>query len=297
MQLSRSTTLPMPRFPQQDMGNSNYTIFIPRATFTRRTNVELVTRALLELDIPAYVTERYDIAVDGHKVSGSAYKLTNVRAYHHGTMLIDTKVELLKGALGSGKTGKVRGTERTGAASWTKWSRRASNPYAPKWPTYATTPTQSITSCFARPWQRSSTKSITRGRGSRCVFFRGVDRPFGFVPTSSTYLTSPAILSSSPTSNRQPIVIDDDNVHALPPRVTQVRDELHTWDWIYGQTPEFENEVEREFAWGRVTAHIKARHGHVIEALLTTLAPEQKTLVTAMSVALEGLNVFVSSSK
>lgn len=91
----------------QDMGNSNYTVFIPRVSFSRKSNAELVTRALLELDIPAYVTERHDIAVDGYKVSGSAYKIISKRAYHHGTMLIDTDVGMLKGALSVVGTGKV----------------------------------------------------------------------------------------------------------------------------------------------------------------------------------------------
>lgn len=81
------------------MGNSIYTIFMPRDAFSRRANAELVSRALQELDVPAYVNERHDIAVDGFKVSGSAYKIINKRAYHHGTMLIDADTELLKGCL------------------------------------------------------------------------------------------------------------------------------------------------------------------------------------------------------
>lgn len=34
-------------------------------------------------------------------VSGSAFKLVNKRAYHHGTMLIDAKLGDLRGVLGS----------------------------------------------------------------------------------------------------------------------------------------------------------------------------------------------------
>lgn len=90
------------------MGNSIYTIFMPREAFSRRVNAELVSRALKELDIPAYVNDRHDIAVDGFKVSGSAYKIINKRAYHHGTMLIDADTATLKGCLSKkGKTGIV----------------------------------------------------------------------------------------------------------------------------------------------------------------------------------------------
>lgn len=86
------------------MGNSIYTIFMPRESFSRKVNADLVSRALLQLDIPAYVNERHDIAVDGFKVSGSAYKIINKRAYHHGTMLIDADIDRLKGCLS--KTGQ-----------------------------------------------------------------------------------------------------------------------------------------------------------------------------------------------
>jgi len=51
------------------MGNTNYSIMMPREVFDRRTNVELICRALHELDIPASVNERHDIVVDGKKIS------------------------------------------------------------------------------------------------------------------------------------------------------------------------------------------------------------------------------------
>ncbi|KAI9202523.1 Lipoyltransferase and lipoate-protein ligase [Polychytrium aggregatum] len=78
-----------------DLGNSNYSIIMPREVFDRKTNAELVASALQSLDIPASVNERHDIVVDGKKVSGSAYKIVRDRAYHHGTMLIDSDLSSL----------------------------------------------------------------------------------------------------------------------------------------------------------------------------------------------------------
>lgn len=72
---------------------------MPREAFSRKANAELVARSLNELDIPAMVNERHDIVVDQQKVSGSAYKITSSRAYHHGTMLIDADTETLKNCL------------------------------------------------------------------------------------------------------------------------------------------------------------------------------------------------------
>jgi len=84
-----------------DLGNLNYCVLVPRESFDRRVNAELVTRALNDLDVPAYVNERHDICVEDFKISGSAFKLTNRRAYHHGTLLIDAKLEALRGVLGN----------------------------------------------------------------------------------------------------------------------------------------------------------------------------------------------------
>ncbi|KAI9591567.1 hypothetical protein BDF19DRAFT_454501 [Syncephalis fuscata] len=81
-----------------DMGNTNYCVMMPRKVFKRQTHVEMVTRALNQLDIPAVVNERYDIAV--HR----PFKLISDRAYHHGTMLIDTDLDGLGHFLRSNKT-------------------------------------------------------------------------------------------------------------------------------------------------------------------------------------------------
>ncbi|KAJ2000555.1 hypothetical protein GGI04_004101 [Coemansia thaxteri] len=84
-----------------DLGNSNYTVVMPRDAFTRDACAAMVARALQGEGIPASVTARHDVAVDGLKVSGSAFKLTKQRAFHHGTMLIDADLARLHGCLRS----------------------------------------------------------------------------------------------------------------------------------------------------------------------------------------------------
>ena len=77
-------------------------------------------RAVRSLGIDAEVNDRNDICVSGYKISilnnelsiriflltgvfphisGSAYKIVNSRAYHHGTMLISTDLSSLEGLL------------------------------------------------------------------------------------------------------------------------------------------------------------------------------------------------------
>jgi lipoate-protein ligase A len=101
-----------------DEGNLNWSITCPRNDFTRDKHAEMVVRALRKLGVDrARVNERHDIVLDqGHeqrasdpqdthrtaytvddgtpprplKVSGSAYKLTRLRALHHATTLLSS---------------------------------------------------------------------------------------------------------------------------------------------------------------------------------------------------------------
>ena len=81
-------------------------------------------RAVRSLGIDARVNERNDICVGQEKitlltcpldgtekadlilhVSGSAYKIVNKRAYHHGTMLISSRLDTLGDLLRTDKVG------------------------------------------------------------------------------------------------------------------------------------------------------------------------------------------------
>lgn len=101
-----------------------------------------------------------------------------------------------------------------------------------------------------------------------------------------------------------------DKNSVLPKKVTETRNELTTWDWIYGQTPEFTNSVETDFEWGHVVrsykdnldhfgllnidcmqkAHFLVRHGKIKSASITTDSQSMygPTISAAISVALEG---------
>lgn len=79
----------------QDLGNTNFSIHVPRTTFDRGATAQVILRAVRALGVDADVNERNDICVGGEKASGSAYKIVSGRAYHHGTMLITTRLEML----------------------------------------------------------------------------------------------------------------------------------------------------------------------------------------------------------
>lgn len=224
-----------------DMGNSIYTIFMPREAFSRKANAELVARSLNELDIPAMVNERHDIVVDQQKVSGSAYKITSSRAYHHGTMLIDADTETLKNCL-SKKRMPIKGIVSKGVAS------------------------------VPSPVTNLREYSFTVDHQQFC-----------------DSVLSEFVKAYNDGQTVKPIVFDKDSV--LPDKVNETRDELKTWDWIYGQTPEFSNSAEKDFTWGHVKSNLTVRQGKITKAEITTdsTADYESTIAAAISVALEGL--------
>lgn len=85
-----------------DFGNSNYSFVMPRDQFCRRWAANTVCNALnkhsnnpLDKSFSLTVNERSDIFWGDCKVSGSAYKLGRLFAYHHGTLLRQTDLNQL----------------------------------------------------------------------------------------------------------------------------------------------------------------------------------------------------------
>lgn len=84
-----------------DTGNVNYSFMTTKEKFDRHTFAELVTRSVNSIapdDKAIKVTERGDIVTkEGNlKVSGSAYKLSKGKSYHHGTMLLNLRLDILR---------------------------------------------------------------------------------------------------------------------------------------------------------------------------------------------------------
>jgi lipoate---protein ligase len=78
-----------------DPGNLNFSYMTPRNEFSRTAASVRAAAALEDLGIEAEVTERGDILVDGRKVSGSAYRITGDKAYHHATLLVNADTAAL----------------------------------------------------------------------------------------------------------------------------------------------------------------------------------------------------------
>ena len=76
---------------------------MPRAVFSRSTYTDMVIDALRPvvetLDLKLHRSPRNDIWIKDAKVSGSAYKVVRDRALHHGTLLCQTDLAVLRGLL------------------------------------------------------------------------------------------------------------------------------------------------------------------------------------------------------
>lgn len=85
-----------------DSGNVNFT-FIRNVANISEVNFKVFTvpvvAALKKLGVDAYTTGRNDLLIDGKKISGNAEHVHKNRVLHHGTLLFDSHLEALKGAL------------------------------------------------------------------------------------------------------------------------------------------------------------------------------------------------------
>jgi lipoate-protein ligase A len=72
-----------------DLGNTNFTFLSAAEDYNQDANFDIIIGALATLGVVAERSGRNDILTDGRKISGSAFKHTRERSFHHGTLLID----------------------------------------------------------------------------------------------------------------------------------------------------------------------------------------------------------------
>ena len=78
-----------------DSGNLNFTFLTDTHTYNLSRQLSVITTALAALGIKAEKSGRNDILVAGRKVSGNAFYTAGCKKYHHGTLLIDVKTDVM----------------------------------------------------------------------------------------------------------------------------------------------------------------------------------------------------------
>lgn len=85
-----------------DLGNLNYSIICDK-TDAEELNCKKfalpVVRALRIMGLNAEISGRNDILINGKKVSGTAQRIVGDRVLHHGTLLFDSNIAMMEGAL------------------------------------------------------------------------------------------------------------------------------------------------------------------------------------------------------
>lgn len=201
-----------------DHGNSCYSIHVPRTAFERTRTGRVVERAVRDVMgvRNARMNARNDLVVLDDagrelKVSGSAYKIAGARAYHHGTMLLQSLLHDVSDVLANDKTGLV--------------SKGVASVRAP------------VTNL--NEW--TSDRRATHDQFVAAMV-QSFNEEFG--------------LSAEPTH------VDPED----QPEIEKLVQELESWDWIYGQTPEFTHDLSHDFAWGKVGVHIHSKRGLILAA-------------------------------
>lgn len=90
----------------QDLGNTCFTFLSPQDGYSKENNNKIITSALLQqFGIEAVASGRNDIVIkeSGRKISGSAFKQTADRSFHHGTLLINLNMTALQNYLNPNK--------------------------------------------------------------------------------------------------------------------------------------------------------------------------------------------------
>lgn len=90
-----------------DLGNTNFTFISPQSDYDKKANLKIICQALHSLNVNAYPSGRNDILVDDiegpRKISGSAFRETKTKCFHHGTLLINANLEELSHYLNPSK--------------------------------------------------------------------------------------------------------------------------------------------------------------------------------------------------
>lgn len=78
-----------------DLGNLNFTFLMPQDCFDKTRQFSVILDTLRTLGLPASLSGRNDMTLEGKKFSGSAFYKNGRQAYHHGTLLVNADMERL----------------------------------------------------------------------------------------------------------------------------------------------------------------------------------------------------------
>ncbi|KAF9950453.1 Biotin/lipoate A/B protein ligase [Mortierella alpina] len=88
----------------------------------------------------------------------------------------------------------------------------------------------------------------------------------------------------------EPVLVDEAMIEQME-GVKKIRDDMKSWEWMFGQTPEFSYRLENAFSWGSVDMTIKSKEGLITDVDVTSIDPTinaQSLPLTALGIGMEG---------
>ncbi|TFY54332.1 hypothetical protein EVG20_g9745 [Dentipellis fragilis] len=197
-----------------DLGNTNFSIHLPRSGFDRHATAQVILRAVRSLDLDANVNDRNDICVGPYKMSAIIQ-------------------------LGIQDCERARVSPRHDA---------------------------------------HLERAFDAGRGAACLkgdsmITKGVASvrsPVRNLCDFQPNITHEAFVDAVVQAFREeygisaPVREVEGDESLSVPYIQHGMAELPSWDWAFGQTPEFTYTVEQSFPWGDVTAKIRSKHGIIL---------------------------------
>ncbi len=213
-----------------DLGNLNFTFLMKRENYNFDRQVEVILKAVQSLGIAATFTGRNDLVVEGKKFSGNAFYFSEEKAYHHGTILIDTDFNRLQDYLTVSK-GKMK--------------------------------SKGIESVRSRVVNLSEITGINDTSIYRHALIDQFEKEYGEVQE----------------------IVDTDGI-SMDTDMKSLYEKYSQWNWRYGDSPEWQLQLEHQFQWGRVDIGIVVDRGRIENIILYTDAMDTNLSVNIREILL-----------
>lgn len=219
-----------------DLGNVNYSFMTTKDNFDRFRFANMIVSGVNKEDVEEImVNDRGDIITksEGKKISGSAYKLSKGKSYHHGTMLLNSNLEVLRKVLhrDDGKLGVVDAMNSISSVK----SPVVNLGMDPE--RFIQVVSDEFRNVYGRDTMlENPDKNKEDGELDQ-------DELFGF-----NQFVNPSIKTC------KVITVADESM--LPQQVHDTADELRQWGWKFGNTPQFSHTLTNHKFNFKVIFHV-----------------------------------------
>ena len=210
-----------------DLGNLNFTFLMHRDHYDLAKQAGVILGAVRKLGIPAEMSGRNDLTIDGRKFSGNAFCFRKNSAYHHGTILVRSDFERLAKYLQVSEE-KIRSK---GIAS--------------------------VRSRVVNLTEYCPELTVETVAAALCREFAAV---YGAPDGAPDVGSIPEIKSTGQLDQAV---------------IRQLYAKYASWEWRYGEAPQFDLETATRFPWGGIEIGLKLEKGIITAAAVYSDAMDE----------------------